>query len=78
MDPFLDQDHKLLRDRIRSWTQKNLAAQEEESDVDEAARRLIKRLGEEGFTAYVAPKKFGGTREQVQARDLCLIREELA
>jgi acyl-CoA dehydrogenase len=26
----------------------------------------------------VAPKKFGGAREQVQARDLCLIREELA
>jgi acyl-CoA dehydrogenase len=78
MDPFLDQDHKLLRDRIRSWSQKYLAARGEESDVDAAARCLIKNLGEEGFTAYVAPKKFGGAREQVQARDLCLIREELA
>jgi acyl-CoA dehydrogenase len=78
MDPFLDQDHELLRDRIRSWSQENLAAQGEESEVDAAAGRLIKHLGEDGFTAYVAPKKFGGARDQVQARDLCLIREELA
>jgi acyl-CoA dehydrogenase len=78
MDPFLDQDHELLRDRIRSWSKKNLAAQGEESDVEAAARHLIEHLSEEGFISYVAPKKFGGAREQVQARDLCVIREDLA
>ncbi len=36
------------------------------------------QLGEAGFTAYVAPKRFGGVRERVYARDLCLLREELA
>ena len=29
-------------------------------------------------SSYALPKKFGGVRERVQARDLCVIREELA
>ena len=28
--------------------------------------------------AYVAPRSYGGARDTVQARDLCVIREELA
>jgi acyl-CoA dehydrogenase len=28
--------------------------------------------------SYALPKRFGGVREKVQARDLCVIREELA
>jgi acyl-CoA dehydrogenase len=79
MDYFLDQEHKVLRPRIRSWVEKNLIpAHREESDLDEAARRFVKQLGQEGFLAYTTPRKLGGAREQVQARDLCLIREELA
>src|SRR4030095_8287302 len=34
--------------------------------------------GQGGFMAYAVPSRFGGVRETVQARDLCLIREELA
>jgi acyl-CoA dehydrogenase len=79
MDYFLEQQHKVLRSRIRSWVEKNLIpAHRDESDIDKAARRFVKQLGQEGFLAYTAPKKLGGAREQVQARDLCLIREELA
>jgi acyl-CoA dehydrogenase len=79
MDYFLDQEQKLLQPRLRSWVEKNLiSAHPDESDIDEAARKLVKRLGREGFLAHTAPRKFSGAREQVQARDLCVIREELA
>ena len=79
MDPFLDQEHLLLRSRIRSWVKKHLrSAESKETDMEKEAQRLLSLLGKDGFIAYVAPKRFGGARGKVQARDLCLIREELA
>ncbi|MEK6563029.1 MAG: acyl-CoA dehydrogenase family protein, partial [Candidatus Binatota bacterium] len=79
MDFFFNQEHLLLRSRVRSWVEKNLIPGiREETDIDKQARQLVSQLGQEGFTAYVASKKFGGARENVQARDLCILREELA
>jgi acyl-CoA dehydrogenase len=79
MDLFFDREHLLLRSRIRSWAEKNLFARDTKAaDIDKAALRLVNQLGREGFMAYVAPKEFGGARDNVQARDLCLLREELA
>ena len=79
MLPFLDQDHSSLRARVRQWAEKNLFSRGlEEQQIDEAARRLVRQLGDEGFLAYAVPEKFGGAREKVQARDLCVLREELA
>src|SRR3989304_2593734 len=79
MDFFFNQEHLLLRSRVRSWVEKNLIPGiREEANIDKQARQLVSHLGQEGFTAYVAAKKFGGIRENVQARDLCILREELA
>lgn len=79
MDLFFNQEHLLLRHQLRSWVEKHLiSGARKEADVEQQARRLVSRLGQEGFIAYVASKKFGGARENVQARDLCIIREELA
>lgn len=79
MLPFFDQDHLALRGRIRDWAEANLfSAGTQTSEVEEAARLLVKQLGREGFLAYVAPKDYAGVRRKVQARDLCLLREELA
>lgn len=79
MDFFFDQEHLVLRSRIRSWMEKNLfSATKKDVDIEEEARQLVSQLGQEGFIAYVAPKRFGGVRDNVQARDLCLLREELA
>ena len=79
MLPFFDQDHSQLRARVRQWAEKNLfSGSDEEQQTDDVARQLVGRLGNEGFLSYVLPKKFGGVREKVQARDLCVIREELA
>jgi acyl-CoA dehydrogenase len=38
----------------------------------------VRQLGNEGFLSYALPKEFGGVRAKAQARDLCVIREELA
>lgn len=79
MDFFFDQEQLLLRSQIRSWVEKNLlSGDKKESAIEEEAQQLVKQLGQEGFIAYVVPQRFGGVRDNVQARDLCLLREELA
>src|SRR3972149_10016790 len=79
MDFFFNQEHLLLRRRVRSWGERTLPSDtRKETDMDTEARQLVSHLGQEGFTAYVASKSFGGIRENVQARDLCILREELA
>lgn len=79
MDFFFDQEHLLLRSRIRSWVEKNLlSGSKKETDIEKEAHRLVSQLGQEGFIAYAVSKRFGGVRDHVQARDLCLLREELA
>ena len=79
MLPFFDQDHFQLRARVRQWTEKNLFSDGgEEQQTDDVARRLVRQLGNEGFLSYALPKEFGGVRAKAQARDLCVIREELA
>jgi acyl-CoA dehydrogenase len=77
--PFFDRDHLSLRARLRTWTEKNIFSPRVlEQDIDVEARQLVRRLGEEGFVRYTVPRKYGGARQEVQARDLCISREELA
>jgi acyl-CoA dehydrogenase len=79
MDPFLDQEQCALRSRVRSWAEKHLFSDSRtEDDIEKEAIRLLSLLGKQGFTAYVAPKRFAGARDKVQVRDLCVTREELA
>jgi acyl-CoA dehydrogenase len=79
MLPFLDQDHSSLQARVRQWVEKNLfPSRDQELQIDDEARRLVRQLGDEGFLTYTVPQKFGGARGKVQARDLCILREEVA
>jgi acyl-CoA dehydrogenase len=79
MVPFFDKDHSSLRSRARAWVEANLLnAGAPVGDVEAAAGRLVQRLGDEEFLAYTIPDGFGGKRAKVQARDLCILREELA
>jgi acyl-CoA dehydrogenase len=79
MLPFCEQDQLNLRERVRAWVKKNLiSAHGPLGDVEAEAQRIAHRLAQEKFFTYAVPDKFGGKREQVQARDLCILREELA
>lgn len=77
--PFWDPDHAALQTRTRAWVAKNAISHGKNTrGVDDAARSFIRELGNEGLLKYVVPEQFGGKRTNVQARDLCVIREELA
>jgi acyl-CoA dehydrogenase len=78
MDPFLGEEQLLLRSQVRSWVEKHALADGKEIDMEKESKRIVSLLGKAGLIAHVAPKRYGGIREKVQARDLCLIREELA
>jgi len=79
MDPFFEPEHIKLRNHVRSWVDHHLFSRKKiVPDVDDEARALLTLLGREGFVAYTVPKKFGGVHATVPARDLCILREELA
>jgi acyl-CoA dehydrogenase len=73
-----DQDHE-LREKLRSWIERNpLSVEPSQETLERDACAVAQRLGRDGFMAYAIPRQYGGVRETVQARDLCVIREELA
>ena len=77
--PFFDPDHLELRERARAWAEENLiSVRAHTSDVEKKARGLVRLLGKEGFFSHTITDKFGGKWDKVQARDLCILREELA
>jgi len=79
MDCWFDNEHRNLRRQIRAWVKNNLGPGDHgQGNLETNACRLANQLGQDGFMAYAVPSRFGGVRETVQARDLCLIREELA
>jgi acyl-CoA dehydrogenase len=79
MLPFFTQDHSALQTVVRLWAEKNLiAVHDREEDIEQRARDLVQQLNRAGFLKHAVPRQFGGVREQVEARDLCVFREELA
>jgi len=79
MEFFLEQEQIDLRARVHAWADENLVSvPQSERELELQARQLVKKLAHEGFTAYTVPRAYGGIKETVQARDLCILREELA
>jgi len=79
MIPFFADDHVHLQAALRDWADKYLlAGHDAEGDLERRARSLVQKLGAAGFLQHAVPRQFGGVREQVEARDLCILREELA
>lgn len=77
--PFFADDHVRLQAQLRGWADNNLlAGRDTEGDLERRARSLVQEFGAAGFLRHAAPRHFGGVREQVEARDLCILREELA
>ena len=83
MLPFFDSDHSALREQVKSWSVRALrnpagAADSGRNQLEARAVQLVRKLGAGGFLKYAVPAEFGGGRDRVQARDLCILREELA
>jgi len=79
MLPFFDSDHVILLERVRSWVEEHLLSTRDLNyELERRAIQLAQELGSAGFLTYTVPNPFGGTRSKVQARDLCILREQLA
>ena len=77
--PFFDDGHRRLAEELEAWARKELASHAgDEADVDAACRRLVRRLGEDGWLRYVVPREHGGVHDRLDVRSLCLARETLA
>ena len=75
--PFFDDEHRALASEITTWARRELWDSEEPRDVDAACRALVRKLGEAGWLRHVIPTEYGGARDQLDARSLCVIREAL-
>ena len=76
--PFFDDGHRKLAVELNAWADGRLDAVEDAEDVGRACRSLVGALGDGGWLRYCIGKPFGGARDKIDVRSLCLIRETLA
>jgi alkylation response protein AidB-like acyl-CoA dehydrogenase len=76
--PFFEDEHRSLARDIAKWVRSELWDSGEPTHVDAACRALVKQLGHAGWLRYVVPAAFGGVRESLDTRSICLLRESLA
>ncbi len=76
--PFFDDSHRTLAGEINAWAADHLRDSKEPADVDKACRALVAELGEGGWLRYAVAKPYGGARDSIDVRSLCLLRENLA
>src|SRR6185369_12167767 len=69
---FLDPEHLQLRDRAHEETR---ALELDERTSGEALWAVLKKLG---YPRVLVPRAFGGAREAISVRAICVLREEVA
>ncbi|MGH3090190.1 MAG: acyl-CoA dehydrogenase family protein [Rubrobacteraceae bacterium] len=77
--PFFDDEHRVLARDLDEWASEHIRPLPEASEetVDELCRDIADRLAEGGWLDYAVPEAYGGRREKLDARSLCLVRETL-
>ena len=76
--PFFDDSHRKLAREIDAWAADHLVHTEESGDLDQACRSLVADLGEAGWLRHCVAKGYGGARDTIDVRSLCMLRENLA
>lgn len=75
---FFDGAHGALFDRAADVAKHRFRPMEDAGanpNEDIQARRLAEEIGETELARYCVPKEFGGIREKVDVRSICLVRE---
>jgi len=80
--PFFDEGHRALAGEVERWAGEKLppllAGAEENLDaVYDCVKRLVAAMGNAGLLRACVPAAYGGLREKVDVRSLCLAREIL-
>ena len=77
--PFFEDHHRALGAEIDAWSAREIGPLADHGgDVDAACRALVTRLAAGGWLRHVVPAAYGGSKEVLDVRALCLIRETLA
>ncbi len=81
--PFLEASHRALAREFRTWADQEIAPLSEhepkdDSELDELALELVRRLAAGGWLQYSVIAPWGGKAETLDVRALCLMREILA
>jgi acyl-CoA dehydrogenase len=81
--PFFDDDHRGYAREVVRWTcdalpQLGVGVEERSDAVYADVARLVPEMGRAGLLRVCAPRAYGGLRENLDVRSLCLAREMLA
>lgn len=81
--PFFDDGHRLQAHELECWAADVLpplleGAEDSADAVYACVGRLVRELGQAGWLRACVPAAYGGRREKIDVRSLCLSREILA
>jgi acyl-CoA dehydrogenase len=81
--PFFDDGHRAFAAAVDAFALREVpdlveGAEHDADAVYRCVRGLVRALGDAGLLRMCVPAAFGGTREHVDVRSLCLAREALA
>ena len=74
--PFYDDSHRALGRELVAWAATQGVP--DHDDVDRACRRWVRALADAGHLRHCVPAAYGGTRDLLDSRALCVAREALA
>jgi len=76
--PFFDDAHRALAREADAWAAQHVPAAHSD-DVDDECRRLVRALGRDGWLRHaIGGVEFGGAKDAIDTRAICLLRETLA
>jgi acyl-CoA dehydrogenase len=78
--PFFDDGHRALAAELERWAGESLpplleGSEESLDAVYACVRRLVEAFGKAGLLRVCVPRAYGGGREKLDVRSLCLARE---
>lgn len=76
--PFFDKSHRDLEAEVLDFARHEVPRLVDHHDPDGSCRKLVAALGERGFLRHAVTAPFGGLRDKLDVRSLCLIRETLS
>lgn len=75
--PFFDDTHRRLAHDLGHWTRTAFPSRVHHGDVDEICRAHVRALGDAGWLRHCVPGAYGGMRDEIDSRSLCILRETL-
>ncbi len=78
--PFFDDAHRSLAGELERWASETLpplleGSEDSSNAVYACVQRIVAELGKAGLLRVCVPKAYGGERENLDVRSLCLARE---